>query len=89
MWLSFKADHSSRMRGTLPPLPQYVFMAWCVVKHRDNFTFTFKLVCGYPLAHQSALLPTPGWGGLRAEKADLYTSLRYRVGVWLIISIDV
>jgi hypothetical protein len=28
------------MRGTIPPLPQYVFMAWCLVKHRDNFTFT-------------------------------------------------
>jgi hypothetical protein len=22
-------------------IPQYVFMAWCLVKHRDNFTFTF------------------------------------------------
>jgi hypothetical protein len=21
--------------------PQYVFMAWCLVKHRGNFTFTF------------------------------------------------
>jgi hypothetical protein len=21
--------------------PQYVFMAWCLVKHRDNFTFTY------------------------------------------------
>jgi hypothetical protein len=21
--------------------PQYVFMMWCLVKHRDNFTFTF------------------------------------------------
>jgi hypothetical protein len=20
---------------------QYTFMAWCLVKHRDNFTFTF------------------------------------------------
>jgi hypothetical protein len=29
------------MRGAIPPLPQYVFMAWCLVKHRDNFTFTF------------------------------------------------
>jgi hypothetical protein len=29
------------MRGPIPPLPQYVFMAWCLVKHRDNFTFTF------------------------------------------------
>jgi len=21
-------------------IPQYVFIAWCLVKHRDNFTFT-------------------------------------------------
>jgi hypothetical protein len=27
------------MRGAIPPLPQYVFMEWCFVKHRDNFTF--------------------------------------------------
>jgi len=30
--------------------PQYVFMAWCLVKHRDNFTFTFlgpKTVNGF------------------------------------------
>jgi hypothetical protein len=35
-----------RMRGAIPPLSQYVFMAWCLVKHRDNFTFplTFTLV---------------------------------------------
>jgi len=29
------------MRGTITPLPQYVFMARCLVKQRDNFTFTF------------------------------------------------
>jgi hypothetical protein len=28
------------MRGAIPPFLQYVFMAWCLVKHR-NFTFTF------------------------------------------------
>jgi hypothetical protein len=27
------------MRGATPPLPQYVSMAWCLVKHRDNSTF--------------------------------------------------
>jgi hypothetical protein len=27
------------MRGTIPALPQYVSTAWCLVKHRDNFTF--------------------------------------------------
>jgi hypothetical protein len=30
----------SRMHGTLPPLLhyQYIFTAWCLVRHRDNFT---------------------------------------------------
>jgi hypothetical protein len=27
------------MSGSIPPLPQYAFMAWCLVNHRDNFTF--------------------------------------------------
>jgi hypothetical protein len=26
--------------------PQYVFMVWCLVKHRDNFTFTFIFSVG-------------------------------------------
>jgi hypothetical protein len=32
------------MRGAIlhyTPLPQYVFMAWCLVTQRNNFTFTF------------------------------------------------
>jgi hypothetical protein len=32
------------MHVAIPSLPQYVFMAWCLVKHRDNFTFTFIVV---------------------------------------------
>jgi hypothetical protein len=33
------------MRGAIPSLSQYAFMAWYSVKkkHRDNFTFTKKL----------------------------------------------
>jgi len=31
------------MRGAIPP-PQYVFMAWYLVKHRDNFTFTLPVL---------------------------------------------
>jgi len=27
------------MRGAIPPLPRDAFMAWCLVKHRDKFTF--------------------------------------------------
>jgi hypothetical protein len=30
------------MRIAIPPLPQNVFMAWCFVKHRDNFIFYGK-----------------------------------------------
>jgi hypothetical protein len=25
--------------------PQYVFLAWCLIKHRDNLTFTFTYLC--------------------------------------------
>jgi hypothetical protein len=34
----------SRRRGAIPP-PQYVFMVWCLVKHRENLLiFSFILV---------------------------------------------
>jgi hypothetical protein len=42
------------MRGAIPPLPQYVFMVWCLVKHRDNFTLPLPLPL--PLLASSALL---------------------------------
>jgi hypothetical protein len=29
------------MSGAISPLPQYAFMAWCSVKYRDKFTFTY------------------------------------------------
>jgi hypothetical protein len=29
------------MRGTVPPVLLYVFMAWYLVNHGDNFAFTF------------------------------------------------
>jgi hypothetical protein len=35
------------MRGAVSPLLQDAFMAWCLVKHRDNFTFHYlpSLLC--------------------------------------------
>jgi len=36
------------MSGAVSPLAQYAFMAWCLVKHRDNFTF-YLLSSGYSL----------------------------------------
>jgi hypothetical protein len=41
-----EADHSphlvprSKNEWSYTSTPQYAFMAWCLVKHRDNFTFT-------------------------------------------------
>jgi len=32
------------MSGAIPPFPQYAFMAWYLVKCRDNFTFTFMWI---------------------------------------------
>jgi hypothetical protein len=42
-----EADHSPpssaevKYAWNYTSTPQYVFIAWCLVKHRDNFTFTF------------------------------------------------
>jgi hypothetical protein len=27
------------MCGAIPPFPQYVLIAWCIVEHKDNFMF--------------------------------------------------
>jgi hypothetical protein len=42
------ADHSSpssaevKNAWSYTSTPQYVFIAWCLVKHRDNFTLPYK-----------------------------------------------
>jgi hypothetical protein len=44
-----EADHSHpssaevKNAWSYTSIPQYVFMAWCSVKHSENFTFTFYL----------------------------------------------
>jgi hypothetical protein len=32
------------MRRAVPPLPQHAFMLWCLVKHRENFTFIIIII---------------------------------------------
>jgi hypothetical protein len=44
------------MRGAVPPLLQYVFVAWCLIKHRDNFTFTFTVLNTYQSPAESTVL---------------------------------
>jgi len=31
------------MSGAIPPIPQYVFMAWCLVKAQGQLYLTFYL----------------------------------------------
>jgi hypothetical protein len=33
-----------RIHGAIPPLHQYVVMAGCLIKHRDNFTFRLLII---------------------------------------------
>jgi hypothetical protein len=33
------------MCGAIPPLSQYVFMPWCLVKYKDNFSPVLCLHC--------------------------------------------
>jgi hypothetical protein len=48
-----EADHSpptsSKVKNAwcYTSTPQYVFMAWCLVKNRDNFTFIFTITKHY------------------------------------------
>jgi hypothetical protein len=49
------------MRGAITPLPRYIFMAWCLVKHRDKFTFTFNFTY---FLDQNIFLSTLFWHSL-------------------------
>jgi hypothetical protein len=40
------------MHRVMPPLSLYVFMTWCLVKHRDNFTFTFRVLAYFKVLSQ-------------------------------------
>jgi hypothetical protein len=49
------------MRGVLPPLPQYLFMAWCLIKHMENFTLDSRRGLGiflFTTVSRTALGPT-------------------------------
>jgi hypothetical protein len=56
-WSRCEADHSPppsaevRNAWSYTPIPPYVFMAWYVVKHRDNFTFYVKIVLSLSFAY--------------------------------------
>jgi len=62
----------SRMRGAIPPLPRYVLMARCLVKHRDKFTLPYLYIENLSrerCSHISTFINTGShvnvWSGLR------------------------
>jgi hypothetical protein len=59
------------MRGAIPP-PQYAFMAWCLVKHRDNFTF-----CVYNLTSHSILSRESGSYSAIKNIQRVYVTLKF------------
>jgi hypothetical protein len=39
--LSLSSSAEVKNAWSYTSTPQYILMAWCLVQHRDNFTFTF------------------------------------------------
>jgi hypothetical protein len=85
-----RSDHlvpRLRMRGAIPPLPQYVFMAWCLVKHRDNFTLPLSLLKLGPVPVARGLwagIVSDGWnsgivGSNPARGTDVLVCPRFSV----------
>jgi len=48
------------MRGAIPSLPLYVFMAWCLVKHTDNSNLPYHHVQTGSATHPASYPVVPG-----------------------------
>jgi hypothetical protein len=57
------------MRGAILPLHQYTFMAWCLVKQRDNFTFLLIFISNHIHREEETLIEVENVG-LKSEQAD-------------------
>jgi hypothetical protein len=73
------------MRGATTQLPPYVFMTWCLVKHRDNFNFYTCHSFLIQLSRDSSVGIATGYGlddrtiGVRFPVGAGNCSLRHRV----------
>jgi hypothetical protein len=85
------------MSGAILPLPQYAFMAWCLAKHRDNFTFYFIRLYSVEVRHRnnftqcrdrrmSGSIPplpnTPSWRGALLSIGTTSIFTLYAFMVW-------
>jgi hypothetical protein len=56
------------MLGAIPLIPHYAFMAWCLVKHRDKFTFTFLKLNSQFLTRYNKVLSVFTFGNLQSRQ---------------------
>jgi len=62
------------MRGAIPPLSQFVFMAWCLVKHRDNFYLYLSYIKLFIIGSGMLLHPVL-FGSTYSDKRPLFWKL--------------
>jgi hypothetical protein len=63
------------MSGAISPLPQYVFMEWCLVKHRDNFNFF--LLMWSALRVLEIMKRSVKYGSMIVKKANAKNCFKY------------
>jgi hypothetical protein len=71
----FHLSPTLRMHGDIHPLPHYVFMAWCSIKHSKDFIFTLP-----------STLKTPKWIFLFNLHIYIYISLAIQWPISLLCS---
>jgi hypothetical protein len=83
------------MRGAIPP-PQYVFMAWCLVKHTDNFTFIIIIMLTVNVKRSLYCEVLPSYRLIRyfeylnqESAVNITRTASYPVGIWRALSVDV
>jgi hypothetical protein len=64
-----------RMRGAIPPLPQYVFLSWWLVKYRDKFTF-----------HSTVRITVLGGGGVQYQFISCQISMELKRKVMRVVA---
>jgi hypothetical protein len=84
-WPEREADHSPPSSAEVKnawsyiSIPQYVFMAWCLVKYRDNFTYVEATchVCGRVKRHNCRV-----WGYENPHDVTEHGHSSPKVNVW-------
>jgi hypothetical protein len=75
------------MSGTISPLPQYAFMEWYLVKHRDNFTTAeFDMLRSGKTVWLLFLLVKWVTGAGKVARFEVFTAMKIQVVVFWVVS---